>query len=141
MRIGIDLGGTKIELAALDAAGAMRLRRRVPTPLGDYPGTVEAVGRLVEDAERELGVRASVGVATPGALSLATGRVKNANSTCLNGRPLKQDLESRLGREVRMHTEIDESLIGGAIVQAGDLVIDGSLKGRLERLGSALQNQ
>ena len=101
-RIGIDLGGTKIELAALDAAGAMRMRERVPTPVGDYAATVEAVGRLVDQAERELGPATSVGVATPGAISAATGLVKNANSTCLNGRPLKQDLERRLGREVRL---------------------------------------
>ena len=101
LRIGIDLGGTKIELAALDASGAIVRRTRSPTPVGDYGATVEAVGRLVEEAEAELG-RASVGVATPGALSLATGRVKNANSTCLNGQPLKQDLERRIGREVRI---------------------------------------
>jgi predicted NBD/HSP70 family sugar kinase len=102
MRIGIDLGGTKIELAALDGAGAIRLRRRVATPAGDYFATVKAVGELVDAAERELRATCSVGVATPGALSLATGRMKNANSTCLNGRPLKQDLEARLAREVRM---------------------------------------
>jgi predicted NBD/HSP70 family sugar kinase len=100
-RIGIDLGGTKIELAALDASGAILMRRRVPTPIGDYEGTIEAVGRLVDEAGRELG-GGTVGVATPGALSLATGRVKNANSTCLNGRALKQDLEARLSREIRM---------------------------------------
>jgi predicted NBD/HSP70 family sugar kinase len=101
-RIGVDLGGTKIELAAIDARGEVRLRRRVATPPGDYAATVEAVGTLVDEAERELGARARVGVATPGALSFATGRVKNANSTCLNGRALKQDLERRLGREVRL---------------------------------------
>jgi predicted NBD/HSP70 family sugar kinase len=101
-RLGIDLGGTKIELAALDAAGEVRLRRRVPTRTGDYDATVAAVGALVEDAERELGARATVGVATPGALSLVDGRVKNANSTCLNGRALKQDLERRLARPVRL---------------------------------------
>jgi predicted NBD/HSP70 family sugar kinase len=101
-RIGVDLGGTKIELAALDAAGSIALRRRVPTPAGDYEGTVRAVAALVADAEREMGVRATVGIATPGALSLATGRIKNANSTCLNGRPLKEDLERALDREIRI---------------------------------------
>ena len=101
-RIGIDLGGTKIELAALDASGAVRLRRRVPTPAGDYDATVATVGELVDAAEKELGGRASVGVATPGALSRVNGRVKNANSTCLNGRALKEDLERRLGRAVRL---------------------------------------
>ena len=102
MRIGIDLGGTKVELAALEDSGAMRLRRRLPTPAGDYEATVEAVGRLVDEAERELGERCSVGVATPGALSLADGRVKNANSTCLNGKALREDLERRLARPVRI---------------------------------------
>jgi len=101
-RIGIDLGGTKIELAALDASGAVRLRRRVPTPAGEYDATVATVGELVDAAEKELGGRASVGIATPGALSRVNGRVKNANSTCLNGRALKEDLERRLGRAVRL---------------------------------------
>jgi fructokinase len=102
MRIGVDLGGTKIELAALDGGGAIELRRREPTPAGDYAATVEAIARLVESAEAELGERASVGVAMPGALSLADGRIKNANSTCLNGRPLREDLEERLDRPVRL---------------------------------------
>jgi predicted NBD/HSP70 family sugar kinase len=102
MRIGVDLGGTKIELAALDDAGALRHRERIATPSGDYDATVDAVGRLVENADRALGERATVGVATPGALSLATGRIKNANSTCLNGRALKEDLERRIGRSVRL---------------------------------------
>ncbi|HET6263800.1 MAG TPA: ROK family protein [Usitatibacter sp.] len=101
-RIGIDLGGTKIELAALDATGAVRLRRRVATPVGDYQATVAAVASLVAEAERELGVRATVGVATPGALSRVRGRIKNANSTCLNGQPLHEDLERRLARPVRL---------------------------------------
>jgi predicted NBD/HSP70 family sugar kinase len=102
IRLGIDLGGTKIELAALDAAGSIRLRRRVATPAGDYEASVGAVVGLVEDAERELGTTGRVGVATPGAISLATGRIKNANSTCLNGRALAQDLGQALHREVRI---------------------------------------
>ena len=101
-RLGVDLGGSKIELAALDAAGAVRHRERIPTPAGDYAATVEAVGRLVDAADRALGTRGTLGVATPGALSLATGRIKNANSTCLNGRALKEDLERRVGRAVRL---------------------------------------
>ena len=101
-RIGIDLGGTKIELAWLDAAGRVALRRRVATPAGDYGATVAAIAALVKGAERERGAAASVGVAMPGAISLATRLVKNANSTCLNGRPLKGDLETALGREVRL---------------------------------------
>ena len=102
MRVGIDLGGTKIELAALADSGEVRLRQRVPTPAGDYAATVEAIAGLVEAAERALGERASVGIATPGATSLATARIKNANSTCLNERPLKADLERRLARPVRL---------------------------------------
>src|SRR5687768_980092 len=115
MMIGVDIGGSKIELAALDAAGAFVLRRRTPTPVGDYAATVEAVGDLVDAAERELGEGSSVGVATPGALSLATGRVKNANSTCLNGRALKQDLEHRLGREVRLANDANCFALSEAI--------------------------
>lgn len=102
LRIGIDLGGTKIELIALDAAGVERLRRRVPTPAGDYSATVAAIARLVRDAEAELGAAGSVGVGTPGAISPATGRMKNCNSTCLNGQPLQRDLKVALGREVRL---------------------------------------
>jgi len=102
LRFGIDLGGTKIEIAALDEAGAAVHRERVATPAGDYGATVDATARLVEDAERTLGAQGTVGIAMPGAISLATGRVKNANSTWLNGRPLKEDLERRLAREVRL---------------------------------------
>ena len=102
MRLGLDLGGTKIEVAVLDASGAIRLRRRVATPPGDYAATIEAVAGLVGAAEAELAERATVGIAMPGAISLATGRVKNANSTCLNGQPLREDLQRRLDREVRL---------------------------------------
>ena len=115
LRIGIDLGGTKIELAALDASGAVRLRRRVATPAGDYDATVAAVGELVEAAESELGGRTSVGIASPGALSRVDGRIKNANSTCLNGRALKQDLERRLGREVRLANDANCFALSEAI--------------------------
>jgi predicted NBD/HSP70 family sugar kinase len=119
MRIGIDLGGTKIEIAALDESGAVRLRRRVATPVGDYRATVEAVASLVETVEAELGRTATIGVAMPGALSLATGRVKNANSTCLNGQPLREDLQRRLGREVRLANDancfaLSEAMDGAA---------------------------
>jgi fructokinase/N-acetylglucosamine kinase len=101
-RIGVDLGGTKIELIALDPSGREVLRTRVPTPQGDYDATVAAVVALIETAEKDLAGKASLGIGTPGTLSKVTGLVKNANSTCLNGRPLKQDLEKALGREVRI---------------------------------------
>ena len=119
MRIGVDLGGTKIEIIALDGAGEMRHRRRVETPAGDYAATLEAIGSLVESAEKALDDRGSVGVATPGALSLATGHMKNANSTWLNGRPLKEDLERRLAREVRLENDANCFALSEAIDGAG----------------------
>src|SRR5918912_1377517 len=100
-RIGIDLGGTKIEAAALDGTGNIRLRRRMATPTGDYDGTVAALAELVNELERELGQRATVGVGIPGTIVEATGLVKNANSTWLIGRPLARDTEQALGRPVR----------------------------------------
>ena len=101
MRIGIDLGGTKIEAVALDGSGRERFRKRVQSPRGDYPGTLEAIAGLVADAERAAG-RATVGIGIPGAVSPATGLIKNANSTWLNGRPLADDLVRRLERPVRL---------------------------------------
>ena len=101
-RLGIDLGGTKTEIAAMDARGEVRFRHRVPTPAASYEDTVAAIVGLVRHAERELGETGRVGIAAPGALSLVTGRVKNSNSTRLNDRPLKEDLERELGREVRI---------------------------------------
>jgi fructokinase len=101
MRLGIDLGGTKIEIVALDRDGDVRLRRRTATP-ADYPAMVEAIARLVAEAERELGARGTVGVGIPGSLSPATGLVRNANSQALNGQPLDADLAAALGRQVRV---------------------------------------
>ncbi len=98
--LGIDLGGTKIEIAALDDAGNELLRRRMPTPQGDYRATLAAIAELVRDAEQELKMPGTVGIGAPGAVSTVTGNLKNSNSTYLNGRPLKQDLEAMLGREV-----------------------------------------
>src|ERR1700682_6237745 len=119
LRIGVDLGGTKIELAALDRAGAVRYRRRVATPACDYAATVEAIGALVDSAERELGSKGTVGVATPGARSLATGLMKNANSTWLNAQPLQDDLGRRLGREVRIANDANCFALSEAIDGAG----------------------
>ena len=102
MRIGIDLGGTKIEGLVLDKGGVERERLRVPTPASSYEEDVEAIVELIAGLERKAGARCTVGIAHPGAISPATGLVKNANSTRLNGRPLKADLERRLGREVRL---------------------------------------
>jgi fructokinase len=102
LRIGVDLGGTKIEAAALDRAGAVHCRRRVATPSGDYRATIAAIVDLVSGIEQDLGAGAAVGIGMPGAISPASGLVKNANSTCLNGRPLQRDLEAALGRAVRL---------------------------------------
>ena len=101
MRIGIDMGGTKIEAIALDGARE-RLRRRVAAPRGDYDATIRAVSDLVNAIESELGQSGTVGIGIPGAISAATGLVKNANSTWLIGRPLDRDLERALGRPVRV---------------------------------------
>jgi fructokinase len=119
LRIGIDLGGTKIEIAALDRAGSIVYRQRVATPAGDYAATVDAIAKLVSAAESELGARGTIGVATPGARSLATGLVKNANSTCLNGRALQEDLERRLGREVRIANDANCFALSEAVDGAG----------------------
>ena len=109
IRFGIDLGGTKIEILALDAAGIERYRERVPTPRDSYAATLAAIVALVKNAETTLGETGSVGIATPGAISrapgLAGGKIKNANSTCLNGQPLVADLQSALKRKVRIEND------------------------------------
>lgn len=102
MRIGIDLGGTKIEIVLLDPAGRELVRRRVTTPRHDYEATIRTVAGLVGAVEAEQNCRASVGVGIPGTLSTVTGRVKNANSVCLNGHPLDIDLRAALGRPIRL---------------------------------------
>lgn len=100
LAFGVDLGGTKIEIVAIGGDGRELARRRIATPREDYGATIEAVARLIEEEEARLGTRGSVGMGHPGAVSPATGLVKNANSTWLNGRPLREDLSARLGREV-----------------------------------------
>jgi fructokinase len=141
-RIGVDLGGTKIEAVALGCDGAIAVRRRVPTPRDDYEATLAAVAGLVDSIEREIGTPASVGVGMPGAISPATGLVKNANSTWLNGRQLATDLCARLARPVRFANDAncfalseasDGAAAGAACVfgvivgtgTGGGLVIDG----------------
>lgn len=102
VRIGVDLGGTKIEIIALAEDGSTLVRRRIPTPAGDYAATIEAIATLVESVERELQCEARVGIGTPGTPSRRTGLMKNANSTVLIGKPLEADLTARLGRAIRM---------------------------------------
>jgi fructokinase len=119
LRIGVDLGGSKIETAALAADGTLLERRRLPTPKGDYAGTLEQVRRLVTELEADLGEQASVGVGTPGSLSPADGLMRNANSVCLNGMPLDRDLERVLERPVRMANDADCFALSEAIDGAG----------------------
>ncbi len=105
LRIGLDIGGTKTELAALDDRGGERLRRRGATPHGSYEAAVRALADMVLAAERELGERASVGVGLPGLVSPQTSLVSNSFATPYNGQPLKRDLERLLGREVRVEND------------------------------------
>lgn len=116
---GIDFGGTKIEVVALDESGRELLRRRRPTPQGDYAGGIEVIAGLVESAEAELGERTTVGVGTPGAISVATGCIKNANSTVLNGKPFQRDIEARLSRAIRMANDANCFALSEAIDGAG----------------------
>ena len=130
-RIGIDLGGTKIELLALEDSGREIFRKRVPTPQGDYGATVRAVVALIGNAEEELKARATIGVGMPGALSRITGWVKNANSTCLIGHDLKGDLERALDREVRLENDANCFALSEAMDGAGqeDEVVFGVILG------------
>ena len=131
MRIGIDLGGTKIEGLAIDRSGRERLRRRIPAPRGDYSQTLSAIAALVADIERDAGERGPIGVGIPGTISPATGVVKNANSTWLNGRPLADDLPRLLGRPVRFANDancfaLSEATDGAA---AGASIVFGVILG------------
>lgn len=107
IHIGVDLGGTKIEAAALAEDGQVLRRKRIETPRNDYPGTLVAIKGLVAEIETALGVRASIGVGTPGALSPFSGRLRNANSIWLNDRSLTTDLEHCLKRPVRIANDAD----------------------------------
>lgn len=107
LALGIDLGGTKMEIIALDPSGRVLLRRRRASPRGDYRDTLEAVRALVGDAEAELGASGTLGFGTPGAISPSTGLLKNSNSTWLNGRPLDRDLAEILARPIAMANDAD----------------------------------
>jgi fructokinase len=144
-RIGIDLGGTKISGIALDAEGKAITYRRVETPSGNYQATLQAIADLLSDIEARTESVSRVGIGTPGALSPANGRLRNSNSTCLNGKPLKEDLQRILGKSVAMANDADcftlseardgaargaESVfgvilgtgVGGGLVMRGELV-------------------
>ncbi|QHM76403.1 Fructokinase [Mixta theicola] len=122
MRIGIDLGGTKTEVIALSDAGETLFRHRVPTPRNDYPQTLQTIVDLVRLAEEQTGARGSVGLGIPGTLSPFSQRVKNANSTWLNGQPLDRDLARLLDREVRIANDANCLAVSEAV--------DGAAAGR-----------
>jgi fructokinase len=131
MRMGVDLGGTKIELAVFDEASREQLRRRTPTPHTGYDAALDELARLIVDAEREIGGRCTVGVGMPGAISPRSGRVFNAYNTPFNGRRLKHDLEEKLAREVRFENDancfaLSEALDGAA---QGASVVFGAILG------------
>jgi predicted NBD/HSP70 family sugar kinase len=143
-RLGVDLGGTKIAAVVLSDNGREVWGTRIATPRDDYHATVEALAGLVSSGERAAGARCTVGLGIPGTVSPATGRIKNANSTWLNGRPFKEDLEQRLGREVRLANDAnclavseatDGAAAGARVVFAvilgtgvgGGLVVNGEL--------------
>ncbi len=119
MRIGIDLGGSKIEIIAIDASGSEIQRRRVVTPREDYQAIVKTIVGLVTDVETAIGGRASVGIGTPGALSTSTGLLKNSNTTCLNGKPLLQDLQGALGRPIQLANDANCFALSEAVDGAG----------------------
>jgi fructokinase len=145
LRIGVDLGGTKIEGLVLDATGGELIRRRIPTPRGDYRQIIGAIARLVRELEAETDAgQARVGVGIPGAVSPATGLVRNANTTEINGHPLDRDLSSALGRDVVVENDANcfalseatdgagrqERVVFGVIIGTGvggGLVVDGRL--------------
>ena len=144
MRIGIDLGGTKIEGLALADEGRELARHRIPAPRGNYDDTVRAIVEVVAVLEKVTNVRGSIGVGIPGAISPATGLIKNANSTWLNGRPLQRDLANALERPVRLANDAncfalseatDGAAAGARVVfgviigtgTGGGLVIDGQV--------------
>jgi fructokinase len=150
MRLGIDLGGTKIEIIAISGDGGEILRRRKPTPRGSYRGIVEALTGLVREVEAELAAMGApesgfsgphtVGIGMPGALSPQTGLAMNANSTEINGQPFKTDLEAILGREVRLANDanclaVSEAVDGAA---AGARVVFAAILGTGTGAGIAI---
>lgn len=131
LRLGVDLGGTKIEIIALAADGATLARRRIASPSQDYGKLVAAVVGLIRETEAALGAQGTIGIGTPGAISRATGRMKNCNTVCLNGQPLAADLERALARPVRIANDancfaLSEAIDGAA---AGARVVFGAILG------------
>jgi len=122
IRLGVDLGGTKLEIVALDTDGRERLRRRIATPQQGYQATLAAVAGMVREAERELGLlpeATSLGIGTPGSISRATGRLRGSNSVSLNGHPIREDLAAMLGRDVRITNDANCFALSEATDGAG----------------------
>jgi fructokinase len=119
IRIGVDLGGTKIEAIALDFSGETLARRRIVTPAHDYDEIVRAVAALVHDVELETNRRGTVGVGAPGSFSKVTGLVKGSNTLVMNGRPLVADLSAALAREVRIENDANCFALSEAVDGAG----------------------
>ena len=115
LSIGIDLGGTKTEVAVLDGDGAVLFRKRVPTPSGDYGGTLSTIAGLVRDAEKVAGSGATIGIGTPGTISRTTGLIIDSNSTVLIGKPFYDDLQRLLGRPLRMANDANCFALSEAI--------------------------
>ena len=130
LRIGVDLGGTKIEIAVFDESGKERLRQRTATPHSGYDAALAELARLVVETERQVGARCTVGIGMPGAISPKSGRVFNAYNTPFNGRRLKHDLEEKLGREVRFANDANCFALSEAI--------DGAAKGAAIVFGAIL---
>ena len=124
-RAGVDLGGTKIEILVLDAGGRERFRRRVATPQNDYTAILDAIAALVADADASIGARCSVGIGTPGSVSRATGLLRGSNSVCLNGMPIRRDLEAVLARPIRISNDANCFALSEAtdgVAQGADVV-------------------
>jgi len=143
-RLGIDLGGTKTEVLVLDSAGQSVYRQRLATPAQSYDAILDMIVELVRQAEAKLELRTTVGIGIPGAISPGSGLLRNSNTVCMNGRPFRDDIEDRLGREVRIENDancfvLSEALGGaaqgypvvfGVIIgtgTGGGLVVDGKL--------------
>jgi len=143
LRFGVDLGGTKIEIIALGQDGRERLRRRIATPQEDYRAILAAVAGLVREAEAEMNDTGSVGIGTPGSISRATGLLRGSNSICLNGKPIRTDLEELLGRTVQITNDancfaLSEATDGGG---AGAEVIFGVILGTGVGAGIAVRGR
>lgn len=119
MRIGIDLGGTKIEGIVLDDQGRELIRHRVSTPARDYSATLQAISDLIRFLENAVSQTATIGIGSPGAISPSSGLLRNSNSVCMNGQPVKEDLEKILGREIRLANDANCFALSEAVDGAG----------------------